>query len=398
MAFTVSNIIYKSNGDLIGWGNNEYGQLGINNKPGTNVIDVPTLIMQDKDIIQIACGGYHTIIYKSNGDVIGFGRNDYNQLGIELSTIKYIPKLIINDTNIKKIYCGGYFTILYKYNGDFLYMGPIAVFNTYTTKPLLLFNDKEIKKIVCGGYNFIIYKNNGQVINYTHYSVHSSANIYTPFILTTDMNIKTIKCREHCTLLYKNNGELYEFNNSSASLLNTEPRLNNYVLVMHNLNIDKILPGGNHTIIKNNNNYLSFGKNNYGQLGLGHHGDAYTHIPTFLITCDDIIKIIPGYYHNIIYKNNGDLFGFGNNNYKQLGINKNCINKPTFLMNEPDIILINGKKINIKWNKQLFNKLNIKIKQQILTFMMVKHIYNKLYGIYIVPYMRDCIINLFINK
>ena len=73
----------------------------------------------------------------------------------------------------------------------------------------------------------------------------------------------------------------------------------------------------------------------------------------------------------------------------------------SFVANRPGIILA-SKGVNVILNPSAsnfsFNKLNIKIKQQILTFMMVKHIYNKLYGIYIVPYMRDCIINLFINK
>jgi len=413
MAFTVTNIIYKSNGDLIGWGNCNNGQLGIgdvdciNDKKfvmlsyfSSKYITKPILIMHDEEITQIKCGAYHTIIYKSNGDLVGFGKNDQGQLGIDNMECVYTPTLIINDKNIKKIYCGAYYTIVYKYNGDFLYMGRHVPFidncsNKTNNKPVLLFNDTEIKKIICSGYYFIIYRNNGQVV-VRHQYKYRTHHAFVPFILTTDMDIKTIKCGAYNTLIYKNNGDLFIFGDKLEAL-NIDSNLIQK-LFLHDPKIDKIMCGGLHHIIKKGDDYLSFGLNNDGQLGLV-EDTMNKYKPTLLINSNDILKIISGYHYSMIYKNNGDLIGFGNNNYGQLlghTYSKNLNHK--LLMNEPDIISINGKKINIKWNKQLFNKLNIKIKQQILTFMMVKHIYNKLYGIYIVPYMRDCIINLFINK
>ena len=38
--------------------------------------------MNDKDIKEISCGSYHSIIYKKNGDLFVFGNNEYGQLGI----------------------------------------------------------------------------------------------------------------------------------------------------------------------------------------------------------------------------------------------------------------------------------------------------------------------------
>ena len=63
-------IIYKNNGDLIGFGNNAYGQLGIDIISSVNS---PTLILNDKEITKIACGFNHTFFQKENGDIFGFG-------------------------------------------------------------------------------------------------------------------------------------------------------------------------------------------------------------------------------------------------------------------------------------------------------------------------------------
>ena len=45
-------------------------------------INIPTLLMNDKNIRNIICGEYHTMIYKDNGDLLVFGRNYYGQLGL----------------------------------------------------------------------------------------------------------------------------------------------------------------------------------------------------------------------------------------------------------------------------------------------------------------------------
>ena len=38
--------------------------------------------MTDPEIKQIICGYYHTMIWRNNGDVLVFGYNGYGQLGL----------------------------------------------------------------------------------------------------------------------------------------------------------------------------------------------------------------------------------------------------------------------------------------------------------------------------
>ena len=66
----MSNFIYNLNGDVLVFGYNDHGQLGLGHN---NDVNIPTLLMNDKTIKNIICGGYHTIIYKDNGDILVFG-------------------------------------------------------------------------------------------------------------------------------------------------------------------------------------------------------------------------------------------------------------------------------------------------------------------------------------
>ena len=51
---------------------------------------------------------------KNNSDVLVFGRNDDGQLGLGHNNNVNIPTLLMNDTSIKNIICGGHDTIIYK--------------------------------------------------------------------------------------------------------------------------------------------------------------------------------------------------------------------------------------------------------------------------------------------
>ena len=113
----MNNFIYNLNGDVLVFGNNSYGQLGLGHN---NNMNTPTLLMNDTTIRNIICGGIHTIVYKDNGDVLVFGYNTYGQLGLGHNNDVNVPTLLMNDTTIKNIICGGIHTIVYKDNGNIL--------------------------------------------------------------------------------------------------------------------------------------------------------------------------------------------------------------------------------------------------------------------------------------
>lgn len=69
---------------IFGWGKNNHGQLGLGD---TETRRTPTEILPltQKDMVQIECGASHSVVLTSNGQVWGFGNNNYGQCGVELS-------------------------------------------------------------------------------------------------------------------------------------------------------------------------------------------------------------------------------------------------------------------------------------------------------------------------
>eukprot|EP00668_Euglena_longa_P032098 GGOE01041385.1.p1 GENE.GGOE01041385.1~~GGOE01041385.1.p1 ORF type:complete len:562 (-),score=144.02 GGOE01041385.1:105-1790(-) len=76
------NLALSSAGVLWAWGKNTWGQCGTGSD---NVAVLPTVVEFDGDepvvVEQAECGGYHSIVLSSAGDVYTWGRNTFGQLG-----------------------------------------------------------------------------------------------------------------------------------------------------------------------------------------------------------------------------------------------------------------------------------------------------------------------------
>ena len=75
--------------------------------------------MNDK-IVEIVCGGNHSIIKLLNDEIHGFGLNNYGQLGTGDKIDVLSPTLLMKDRKINKIACGYSHTIYLKMNGELI--------------------------------------------------------------------------------------------------------------------------------------------------------------------------------------------------------------------------------------------------------------------------------------
>ena len=90
-------LMLASDGCVYAWGNNEYGQLGIDN--GDAMLTSPTLVsaLQNKDIVAVAAGTRFSLALSKSGQVYSFGRNNKLQLGYTLANgadYSATPKLL----------------------------------------------------------------------------------------------------------------------------------------------------------------------------------------------------------------------------------------------------------------------------------------------------------------
>eukprot|EP01124_Arcella_intermedia_P025572 TRINITY_DN4597_c0_g1_i1.p1 TRINITY_DN4597_c0_g1~~TRINITY_DN4597_c0_g1_i1.p1 ORF type:complete len:514 (-),score=118.61 TRINITY_DN4597_c0_g1_i1:43-1584(-) len=92
-------------GQLFSWGHNGDGRLGLGNN--TN-LSVPTKITTiPSKILQIACGGQHSMALCSDGSLYSWGWNAYGQLGIGNTQNQSLPKKVIGiSERIREIRCG----------------------------------------------------------------------------------------------------------------------------------------------------------------------------------------------------------------------------------------------------------------------------------------------------
>ncbi|KAJ5068137.1 claret isoform a [Anaeramoeba ignava] len=107
---------------LYSCGNYQFNGLGKNKNTYEFTEIKSSLFKNDDNILEISVGSYHTLILTSKGKLIGFGNNDYAQLGTSYTKFKPIPtqiklpKLRFNeDISNYHISCGMFNSFLYYY-------------------------------------------------------------------------------------------------------------------------------------------------------------------------------------------------------------------------------------------------------------------------------------------
>uniref|UniRef100_A0A673WG38 RCC1 and BTB domain containing protein 2 n=1 Tax=Salmo trutta TaxID=8032 RepID=A0A673WG38_SALTR len=84
------------NGETYGWGYNCNGQLGLGNN-GNQQTPCRIAALQGVNIIQVACGYAHTLALTDEGFIYAWGANSYGQLGTGNKSNQAVPTLINTD-------------------------------------------------------------------------------------------------------------------------------------------------------------------------------------------------------------------------------------------------------------------------------------------------------------
>jgi alpha-tubulin suppressor-like RCC1 family protein len=91
-------VLQWANTRLFAWGNNGYGgQLG-NNSTTDSLVAVPVIasgVLAGKTVVATASGAYHNLALCADGTMAAWGNNDYGQLGINSSGSKAVPAAVM---------------------------------------------------------------------------------------------------------------------------------------------------------------------------------------------------------------------------------------------------------------------------------------------------------------
>ncbi len=92
-----SELALTDQGNVLGWGDNTHGQLGISAPPEAKL---PTLITGPNraplaGVRAVAIGGQHSVALLGDGRVLAWGRNEVNQLGDGTKTSRSVPSEVL---------------------------------------------------------------------------------------------------------------------------------------------------------------------------------------------------------------------------------------------------------------------------------------------------------------
>jgi alpha-tubulin suppressor-like RCC1 family protein len=292
---------------LMGWGYNRRGQLGLGHSESQDkpvVVDVQKWGIVSR-ITQIHCGGMSSYIVTENHDVFAFGSNSKGQLGIgEGGGRQKTPVKIkrLSGKYVKNISAGydhcvamvrNLAGILEVYSWGANGFGQLGLgHNVDTDKPTYVsaFTKLQPHSVTCGGQH---------TIAVTGDSVWSMGrNDYGQLGLS------------YCSSL---NSVVAEPTKISFLSHATTPKTTKYVAC-----------GAQHTLfILKNGELLGCGRNDSGQLGLGHLEEAISK-PTWILTekmlNNNRVIGVTASDHTIVSLSNGEAIGCGCNHNGQLGL------------------------------------------------------------------------------
>ena len=115
-----------SNGTVVAWGDNAYGELG---NAGHNS-STPVAVSGLSGVTQVAGGEYHSLALRSNGTVMAWGMNVYGQLGNgtidTISTPHPTPTPVSGLAGVMQVAAGQYHSLALRSNGTVMAWGADA--------------------------------------------------------------------------------------------------------------------------------------------------------------------------------------------------------------------------------------------------------------------------------
>ena len=290
--------------------------------------------------------------YGPGNIIISFGINNFNQTTHDNYDMLTLPRVVFKlcDIKVKKIFSGYNYNFIIDNKNDIYSWGDNSCGQcgigdkNIVRSPMQVFfpelMDDFIENIICGKETTYFISNH-QKIFLCGFNIIIKKNWFTPTLLELDFdsNIKQIKCGEDFTLFLTEKGNLYSMGEGSEGQLGMKFNINEQKRYCSKptkiLNSIKIISCRNkHSFaVSYNGDVFGWGNNNKGQLGLnfcedmrGGEQNCHIFVPEKIIDyLDDIeIKNIEcGSNYSFFQTKNNDLLACGNNDKEQLGIQDN---------------------------------------------------------------------------
>jgi len=341
IAQTISGGGYHSlalcnNGTVRAWGRNANGQLGNGNYIDSNV---PVQVFGLTNVISVAGGGLHSLALKSDGTVWAWGMNTNGQLGNGNNTTSNFPVQVNGLTGVIAISAGGVHSLALKSDGTVWAWGSNIYgrlgngTNTDSNLPVQTSSLTGVIAIAGAGYHSLAlkndstvwawgYNNNGQLGN----GNYSNSNVPVQTIGIT--KVKAIAGGgRYFSAAVKNDGTVWAWGSNAYGQLGNGAIFTgtNVPVQASSLTGVKNVEAGEYftVALKNDGTVWNWGRNDFGQLGIGNNTDSSVPVQVTGLTGVNTIAKGEFYFHTYALKNDNTIWSWGSNFYGQLGTGNN---------------------------------------------------------------------------
>lgn len=288
--------------------------------------------MGKSPVKQIACGDGHTAILKEDGTLWMSGSNGYGQLLLGHKRTKFA--FLLAATDVDQVACGNQHTLILKKDGTLWGIGynaycPLGTGSADSPTELTQITtniNNDVKEIYSTLYQTFIVKKDGTLWtagynNYGQLGIGSSSYAYSFTEVSGITNVKQVACGTYHTMVLKEDGTVWACGwNSKGELgLNDTTDRNTFTQVTENVSdVKKIICSNMSTLmLKNDGTLWGTGDNSYSQLGFSNtSAKKFTNISSI----SDVLDASMGSYFTYVIKNDNTLWSRGYKYVGQLGL------------------------------------------------------------------------------
>ncbi len=288
-------------------------------------LSTPTVFDSANNWVEIATGNQFNAAIKEDGTLWMWGENSFGQLGDGSNTNKWVLTQVGQDSNWKQVSCGDQYTYAIKNNGTLWAWGRnnygqlvTGLDRTNSNIPMQIGVDSNWIEISASRYGGLG-KQSDNTLWYFGNAINSSINSQVKQVGTSN-NWKTMSSGNSTEYGIQLNGTLWEWNYSNGNLIG---------LAQVGTDTDWLKVDNSHTystsahtlFLKTNGTIWSVGRNNFGQLGDG--TIVLQNTPVQVGVDTDWKDVVAGYGTSFGLKTDNSLYAWGRNNHAQFGNGKN---------------------------------------------------------------------------
>jgi alpha-tubulin suppressor-like RCC1 family protein len=295
-----------SDGSIIAWGLNSYGQLGIGSITASSEPTAVTLPANRK-AIAVAAGANHSLALASDGTLLAWGRNSSGQLGNNSTTQSTVPVAVtssgvLSGRTVVAIAAGGAHSLALCSDGKVAAWG----YNTYGQL----------------GNNSTTASSVPVVVTYSSGALAGKSVV----AIAAGANHSLALCSDGTVVAWGRNANGQLGNNSTnQSNIPVAVTTNSGALV--NKTVVWIAAGGSHSLaLCNDSSIAAWGLNSSGQLGNGTTTESTTPVAVVasgVLQGKSVIMVAAGSAHSLAQCTDGTVAAWGTNSNGELGDNTN---------------------------------------------------------------------------